>query len=202
MFNQVKILNAAKELAKKVHGEDPSGHDFHHIERVRHNALHLASKELGKNLDLFLIELASYLHDVDDPKLSTPGSQLLQTFLNENEVPLAYQVRVLDIIEHLSYTASKQGKKEITIEGQIVQDADRLDAIGAIGIARAFAYGGFKGRMMDDEDKSATFHHFADKLLNLKDLMNTEEAKRIAKSRHQYMVDYLKQFEMEKDCLD
>lgn len=83
-----------------------------------------------------------------------------------------------------------------------MQDADRLDALGAIGIARTFSYGGFKGRLIDDEDRQATIHHFSEKLLKLKDLMNTKEAKRIAKSRHQFLVRFLKEYEKEKQLLD
>lgn len=202
MFNQEYILSKASDLAKEIHGHDASGHDFHHILRVVHMAEHLAHAEKSEEVDLFLVRLASYLHDIDDPKLSDGKVQRLAMFFAKYEVPINYQERLVDIIDNLSYSSFLKGKVEQTIEGKIVQDADRLDALGAIGIARTFSYGGFKGRLIDDEDRQATIHHFSEKLLKLKNLMNTKEAKRIAKSRHQFLVRFLKEYEKEKQLLD
>lgn len=202
MINQEYILSKASDLAKQIHGHDASGHDFHHILRVVHMAEHLAHAEKTEAVDLFLVRLASYLHDIDDPKLSDGKEHRLLMFLAKYEVPVYYQERLVDIIDNLSYSSSLKGKVEQTIEGKIVQDADRLDALGAIGIARTFSYGGAKGRLIDDEDKNATMHHFEAKLLKLKDLMNTKEAKRIAKKRHKFILSFLSEYDKETKRLD
>lgn len=186
---------------------DATGHDYAHTLRVYKSALSLQAKEGG---DLEVITLASLLHDVDDYKLFK-GDNYAQTWLNSHHIPQEVQQKVVKIIAEISFKGSDT-KPASTLEGKIVQDADRLDALGAIGIARAFAYGGAKGRVMFDpaippvlgmnekEYKAAegtTINHFYEKLFLLQDLMNTEEGKRLAKARTDFMKRYLEEFYLE-----
>lgn len=193
-------MQKALNLAKAVHHDDASGHDFSHIMRVKNMALHLSSF-YGNNVNLEVIFFASVLHDIEDPKLSVKPKYFVSDFLGENGISQTIQTHILEIIRNMSYSSSVKGKRVSTLEGQIVQDADRLDAIGAIGISRAFAYGGFKNRLIEGSEKT-TIYHFSEKLLKLKDLMNTPEAKRIAESRHRYIVEFLKQYQKEKAIED
>lgn len=196
-----------------------SGHDWWHIHRVWTLAKKIAHLE---GADMEIVELAALLHDIADRKLNDgneeAGLMKVRAFLMENGADKNTTEDVLSIIENYSYTAHLRNKKGMdTLEGQVVQDADRLDAIGAIGIARTFNYGGHHNRPLYDpqiqlsatvtaeaytKSASPTINHFYEKLLHLKDLMNTKTAKRIASSRHRFMEEYLKQFFKEWECAD
>ncbi len=186
------------------------GHDWFHIERVYNNALLIAK---GEECDLLTVQLGALLHDIADSKFhdgdETVGPTLAWRFLSAQGVAEDTIIHVVNIIENISFKGGNFEKKFDSIELSIVQDADRLDALGAIGIARAFNYGGFKNRALYDpaiapnlhmdkeEYKSTTaptINHFYEKLLLLKDRMNTATGKKIAESRHNYMEGFLEQF--------
>jgi len=213
VFMSVHIIHLAEQFAKEQLQHDSSGHDWWHCHRVRQMALRIAKKE---GADEFVCELAALLHDVADEKLNTSkeaGIMKVRQWL-ETHVKDAHKLEhVLDIIATLSYNGGHHPPMK-TLEGQIVQDADRLDALGAIGIARAFAYAGWKGHILYDpeakprevisaheyrNEKGTAINHFYEKLLKLKDTMNTEWGKRIALQRHQVMEQYLAQFYQEWD---
>ena len=186
-----------------------SGHDWFHIDRVRKMALKIG---LLEGCDLFLIEMAALLHDLDDWKLTGSDSHYPSgagRWLNQMGLDEEASSHILRIIEDVSYMGAGTETPARSVEAAVVQDADRLDAIGALGIARTFAYGGHKNRLIYDpsippvmhDDFQAykastapTINHFYEKLLLLKDRMNTETARIIAQERHQFMQDYLTQF--------
>ena len=191
------------------------GHDWFHIERVYKNALLIAE---GVDCDLIVVKLGALLHDIADSKFhggdETVGPKTARTFLESQNVKEDIILHVIAIIENISFKGGNFEKKFNSKELEIVQDADRLDAIGAIGIARTFNYGGFKNRplynpniqpnmnMNKEEYKnseSPTLNHFYEKLLLLKDKMNTETGKKIAQKRHDFMVTFLSQFYAEWD---
>ena len=186
------------------------GHDWFHIERVFKNALLIAQNEICY---LEIVQLGALLHDIADSKFNngdeTVGPKVAREFLESQKTSEEIINHVINIIENISFKGGNFEKKFNSIELQIVQDADRLDAIGAIGIARTFNYGGFKNRalynpeiapnlnMSKEEYKNSeapTLNHFYEKLLLLKDKMNTEAGKKIALQRHQYMENFLSQF--------
>lgn len=186
------------------------GHDWFHIERVYKNALLIAQ---GEDCDLTVVKLGALLHDVADSKFhngdETVGPKVAREFLESQNADEATIQHVINIIENISFKGGNFEKKFNSVELEIVQDADRLDAIGAIGVARAFNYGGFKNRtlynpeiqpnlnMSKEEYKkndSPTLNHFYEKLLLLKDKMNTPTGLKIAKERHHYMEQFLNQF--------
>jgi uncharacterized protein len=186
------------------------GHDWFHIERVYKNALLIAKEE---DCNLTVVKLAALLHDIADSKFhggdESVGPKTARTFLESENVSEDVITHVIAIIENISFKGGNFEKKFNSKELEIVQDADRLDAIGAIGIARTFNYGGFKNRalynpeiapnltMTKDEYKNneaPTINHFYEKLLLLKDKMNTTTGKQIAQDRHRYMEDFLEQF--------
>lgn len=198
-----QILSKAIEYVKTFFENDASGHDFYHTERVYKTAVKLAEKE---GADIELTALAALLHDVDDRKLSpdTYGSfENAKRFMSENGVDGETQKSVIDIISKVSYTGNGSSAPD-SLEGKCVQDADRLDAIGAVGIARAFAYGGSRGRRIYDpeilpadfgmSENSTSLNHFYEKLFKLKDLMNTETAKEIATERDKFLHDFVDEF--------
>lgn len=186
------------------------GHDFSHIQRVLANANHLLTHYPNANKSV--VQLAVLLHDIEDEKFKDEVNlppNAVETHLNELDLNPAVKDHVLFIINHMSYKDSLEQKVEKSIEFKIVQDADRLDAIGAIGIARAFNYGGHKNRPLYTpnntinpplskkdytQSNSATIQHFYEKLLLLKDQMNTEAGQQIAAQRHRYMEKFLDQF--------
>ncbi len=191
------------------------GHDWFHIERVYKNALLIAD---GEDCNLNVVKLGALLHDIADSKFhggdETIGPKTARTFLESQNVSEDIILHVIAIIENISFKGGNFEKKFNSKELEIVQDADRLDAIGAIGIARTFNYGGFKNRplynpniqpnmnMNKEEYKnseSPTLNHFYEKLLLLKDKMNTETGKKIAQKRHDFMVTFLSQFYAEWD---
>ncbi|WP_214893092.1 HD domain-containing protein [Exiguobacterium sp. H66] len=196
------MINETEQFVRAFHATDFSGHDYAHIERVRKMALQIAATEGG---DLLTIELAALLHDVADTKLGGTLSSVA-LFLS-GKVLDDRQRQILQIIDGMSFKGGDRPPLE-TLEGKIVQDADRLDAIGAIGVARTFQYGaltqapmhvpGLRPRKPGDRTSpSSTINHFYEKLLLLKDLMNTETAKGIAEERHAFMVEFLERFQTE-----
>ena len=207
MKNHITLtINFVKE---KLEGAE-AGHDWFHIERVWKLSKKIAEKE-GGNLEV--IELSALLHDIADPKFhngdETLALKISQNFLEEIQVDAELIEQVLFVIKNISFKNRAEAPENPPLELQIVQDADRLDAIGAIGIARTFNFGGFKNNLMyhpeikpnlgmnkEEYKKSngTTINHFYEKLLLLKDLMNTETAKRIASERHDFMLQFLDEF--------
>jgi len=206
-----KTITFVKEKLKNAEG----GHDWFHIERVYKNALLIANDEV---CDETVVKLAALLHDIADSKFNdgdeAVGPEIARTFLEAEGVEEEITNHVIKIIENISYKGGNVKKNFSSIELDIVQDADRLDAIGAIGIARAFNYGGFKNRAMYDpkiapnlkmtkeeykKSTAPTFNHFYEKLLLLKDKMNTASGKAIAAERHRYMETFMAQFYAEWD---
>ncbi len=201
-----KTIAFVKEQLTNAEG----GHDWFHIERVYKNALLISKTE---NVDELVVSLGALLHDIADSKFhngdETIGPKTARKFLFDLNVDSAIIEHVIKIIENISFKGGNEAQKFKSLELDVVQDADRLDAIGAIGIARCFNYGGFKNRplynpdikpnlnMTKEEYKSSnapTINHFYEKLLLLKDKMNTKTARKIALERHNYMETFLKQF--------
>lgn len=190
---------AAEQLVINQQGGETSGHDDAHVYRVVKMA-HKIAKSTKEPVDRFLLELVCWLHDIDDPKLEKRNEHIsVTTFLKDHQVDTNLSDTIQSIIACLSYTATKKGLKETAIEGKIAQDADRLDALGAIGIARAFAYGGSKGRLLvkNGPVKDDTRSHFDDKLFKLESLMNTEYGKKLAAKRTRFMHRFIALFDLE-----
>ena len=186
------IQEDAIEYIKGLFEGNSDGHDFDHTMRVYKNAMKIAAKEQG--CDLRIVALAALLHDTDDYKLfDTENNANARSFLKAHGISDNETEMICRAINSVSFSKNK-GKKPDTLEGMIVQDADRLDAIGAIGIGRTFAYGGKHGRSLD-----SSIDHFHEKLLLLKDEMNTASAKEIAEQRHAFMEGFLKEYE-EENC--
>ena len=212
-----EIIQKTAEYVKQEFAEDSSGHDWWHIYRVWRNAVTICERE---GADSFIVQLAALLHDLDDWKFNDLGDETprrAQGWLDSLSIAPPIADAVCRIIMHISFKGAAVENKMDSLEGFIVQDADRLDAIGAIGIARTFAYGGFAKRSLYDPDSppqlhasfeeyknssSATINHFYEKLLLLKDMMNTATAKRIAEQRHEIMVQFLNQFMKEWEGKD
>ena len=211
----MQIINNTILFVKNQLTHAEGGHDWFHIERVYKNALLIAEEE---ECDVTVVKLGALLHDIADSKFhggdETVGPKTARTFLESQNVSEDIILHVIAIIENISFKGGNFEKKFNSKELEIVQDADRLDAIGAIGIARTFNYGGFKNRplynpniqpnmnMNKEEYKnseSPTLNHFYEKLLLLKDKMNTETGKKIAQKRHDFMVTFLSQFYAEWD---
>lgn len=214
MIDHADIIGKTEEHVRKVLEGDGSGHDWWHIDRVRNTAMHLA--DLESDADRFVVELAALLHDIADWKFhggnENAGPDAARAWLESLSVEENVIAHVCDIIAHISYKGAGVATPMSTKEGMIVQDADRLDAIGAIGIARAFAYGGHKNRALYDPERAPELHanfeeykksnvdtinHFHEKLLLLKDRMNTDAGKKMAEGRHLYMLTFLEQFHAE-----
>jgi uncharacterized protein len=211
------IIDKTIQFVKETLAFAEGGHDWFHIERVYKNTLLIAKNE---DVDVFVVQLAALLHDIADAKFyngdETVGPKKARKFLESLSVEETIIQHIENIIIHISYKNSldKTEKAFTSKELEVVQDADRLDAIGAIGIARAFNYGGFKNRAMHNpqvapnlnQDKETykksaapTINHFYEKLLLLKDQMNTKTGKLIAADRHLFMEKYLDQFYAEWD---
>lgn len=203
------MIEKTKEFVKeKLYGEG-SGHDWFHIERVYNLAKVIAEKE---NVDPFIVEMTALLHDIDDWKFSKgtdTNTTVTENFLNSINVDKEEINKIISIIKTMSFKGGIVDSTQHSIEGMIVQDADRLDAIGAIGIARTFAYGGSKHRPIYNpsikpidftsleqvkNEENHTINHFYEKLLKLKNLMNTDTAKKIAEKRHKFMENFLDEF--------
>ncbi len=202
-------IKKIEQLLQHEFQGDSSGHDWYHLTRVRALAVHIAKNENVKDLEL--IELAALLHDVPDIKLNSSyeeGQQRLKRIVDELTLSNEMSLKLVEIIASISYNGGHEHPLS-SIEAKIVRDADRLDAIGAIGIARTFAYGGSVGNAMYEPElsvreymtleeyrngKTSTVNHFYEKLLKLKDLMQTETGRHLAIERHQFMEQFLEQF--------
>jgi uncharacterized protein len=209
-MDKEQIIDKTAEYIKERFAGEGSGHDWWHVYRVWKNAIHIGKYE---KVDLFVVELAALLHDVADWKFHDGnediGPQLAREWLEKLCVEENIISHVCQIIQDISFKGAGVATNMKTTEGMVVQDADRLDAMGAIGISRAFAYGGSKGREMYNPDvkpekhdsfeqykksQGTSINHFYEKLLLLKDLMNTETAKKIAGKRHVVMEAFLHEF--------
>lgn len=193
MDNKATQLSMIQKYVYNLFHRDVTGHDFFHMQRVAKMAKQIAVKEKANQ---FICEASGWLHDIGDKKLfNDPEEQYekLYHFLKSIQVTENEITRINHCIRHVSFS---QGKTPETIEGKVIQDADRLDAIGAIGIARTFAFGGAKNQLIyDDVHKMNTsVQHFYDKLLKLKNLMNTKTGSKIAAKRHAFMEEYLTNF--------
>ena len=211
-IQQKEQISKTVNYIQAVFSGEGTGHDWWHIFRVKQLALKIANKEGG---NLFRIEMAALLHDLDDWKLSeNSGTLKSKIWLNKLKLSENYTEQILTIIEQVSFKGAGVTTAASTIEAQIVQDADRLDAMGAIGIARTFAYGGSKNRLIYHPEISPVLHqsfeeykkttaptinHFYEKLLLLKNRLNTATAKEMGEKRHAFMEMYLAQFFAEWD---
>lgn len=209
-MKEPEIISATESFVKSELEGGEAGHDWWHIDRVRKSALHLARQE-GANL--FIVELGALLHDIGDSKFhdgdENLGPRKVKTFLESLNLETNSIEHLIQIVENISFTKSLESSNFRSLELNVIQDADRLDAIGAIGIARAFSFGGYKKRIFYDPEippikniskeeykkrSSPTINHFYEKLLLLKDMMNTQAGQRMAQERHQFMELYLEQF--------
>jgi uncharacterized protein len=214
-MNNSDLISKTIMFVKQQLADAEGGHDWFHMERVYKNSMLIAQSEV---CDEMVVKLGALLHDIADSKFhdgdETIGPKVAKDFLEKEEVDETTIINVLNIIENISFKGGNFDKKFTSKELEIVQDADRLDAIGAIGIARTFNYGGFKNRplynpeiapnlhMTKEEYKTSeapTLNHFYEKLLLLKDKMNTETGKQIAQERHRFMEVFLSQFYAEWD---
>ena len=210
-MNQSQIISAVAESVKQKFDGESSGHDWWHIYRVWQLSKTIAQSEADANL--LVVELGALLHDIADWKFhdgnEDVGPVLAGEILHKLGVEEPTISQVQSIISHISYKGASVVAEPMSIEGQIVQDADRLDAMGAIGVARCFAYGGSANRPMWDPNIKPTLHtskaayknsksnsinHFYEKLLLLKDRMNTQTGKQLATSRHTYLEQFLAKF--------
>ncbi|MFA7274343.1 MAG: HD domain-containing protein [Crocinitomicaceae bacterium] len=208
-----KIINTIEAELQETWAIEPTGHDWEHLRRVRDMALHLQSLEGG---DRKIIHLGALLHDVSDHKFNggklNANGDVTNKWLTELNCPEEIKKKVCELVDKISFKGALVEQGKLSLETQIVQDADRLDAIGAIGIARAFAFGGNRNRPIFNQDlkptlhdnfeeysksKSHTINHFYEKLLLLTAKMNTKSAKKIAEERHQLMENFLKSFYQE-----
>ncbi len=214
-MDKQEIINSTEAYVKEVLQNAEKGHDWFHIERVWHNAKNILNHE---NANAFIVQIAVLLHDIADSKFydgdEEVAPKIVRDFLRSHQIDQQIIDIIIDIIKYMSFKNSLDENTvnhpiTHTIEFKVVQDADRLDAIGAIGIARAFQYGGFKNRLIYDPDqkpnlrqskeaykksKAPTINHFYEKLLLLKDKMNTQTAKQMAEERHAFMLNFLQQF--------
>lgn len=209
-MNKDEILKKTEEFVRKQMESESSGHDWWHIYRVWKTAIHIGKEEKA---DLFTVQLAALLHDIADHKFHggdlTVGPRVAGEWLEGLNADKQIIANVCEIIKDISFKGAGVETPMRTPEGMVVQDADRLDAIGAIGIARVFAYGGYKGSEIYNPDikpaehetfeqyknnKGPSINHFYEKLLLLKNLMNTKTAKKMAEERHQFMEQYLDRF--------
>ncbi len=207
---KAEILERTEDYVRSRLAADSSGHDWFHIDRVRRNALLVGR---GEKVDLYIVELAALLHDIADWKFhngdTEAGPRTARTWLESLHAEEEVIAHVCDIIRTISFKGAGVVTEMKSTEGKVVQDGDRLDAIGAIGIARTFAYGGHKGRLMYDpavppelhatfeqykSSQGHTINHFYEKLLLLKDRLNTSTAKKLAAKRHEFMERFLQEF--------
>ena len=209
-LNKREIIEKASLKIKELLGNDSAGHDWWHIFRVVKNAKSICKNEGG---DLFIVELAAWLHDIADHKFHggdhLAGPREARKWMESVELQEEVIQHVERIVKEISFKGADVKTPMSSLEGMIVQDADRLDALGAVGIARTFAYGGSRDRLLYDpsimpemhdnfesykNSTAPTINHFYEKLLLLKDRMNTETGKKMALDRHQYMEGFLTQF--------
>ncbi len=209
-MDKTRIIAHTTEFVKQKLQNAEGGHDWFHIERVLKNAREISA---GEEVDLFVVELGALLHDIADYKFhkgdETLGPKMARNFLLEKKVPEEIISHVVNIINWASFKGGNEKQEFNSPELQVVQDADRLDALGAIGIARTFNYGGFKGRAIFDPEilpnlnmskeeykksTAPTVNHFYEKLFLLKDRMNTKTGKKLAEERHLFMEQFMEQF--------
>lgn len=214
-MTEKEIIDHTIAFVKHELRESERGHDWWHVHRVYQNALRISASEPG---DPLVVRLAALLHDIADAKFHGGDESIspakARTFLNSLDVRISVIDQVVSLIENISYKSNIDANPIRTPELDIVQDADRLDAIGAIGIARAFHYGGYKNREIYNPEipplteltgekyknsKAPTLNHFYEKLLRLKDLMNTPTGRQMATARHRFMEDFLDRFYKEWD---
>jgi len=212
-MTQAEIVENTKNFVKQTLQNAEGGHDWFHIKRVLNNAQHIAKNE---NVDNFIVTLGALLHDIADSKFHNGNEKIgpakARMFLKEQGISEEITEHVVRIIENISFKGGNEAQKFRSPELDVIQDADRLDALGAIGIARTFNYGGFKGRALYDPEirpdlnmskavykssSAPTINHFYEKLLLLKDRMNTQTGRQIAADRHKFMEEYLIQFNKE-----
>ena len=217
-MNQEEIISKTVDFVKKELADAEGGHDWWHIYRVWKNACNIAQSE---DVDLLVVELGALLHDIADSKFHAGneeiGPQKARAFLEKIGVDESIILHISNIIRYVSFKGGNHEQKFKSPELDVVQDADRLDAIGAIGIARTFNYGGFKNRALYDpsippkldmtkeeykKSTAPTINHFYEKLLLLKDRMNTKTGKKLAEERHHYMEQFLEQFYKEWEGRD
>lgn len=213
MINQDVIIENTKQFVKSKLTSAEGGHDWFHVERVLNTAVYIAKNEKAS---FFIVKLGALLHDIADSKFHNGneeiGPVIAKKFLESQNVSQSDIEHVINIIKNVSYKNSFDNNVFESIELEIIRDADRLDAIGAIGIARCFNYGGFKNRAIYDpaisivshknkasykNSTAPSFNHFYEKLLLLKDLMHTKAAKDLAEERHEFMIKYIEQFKNE-----
>ena len=196
-MNRQEIFKSAEVFARKMMKGFDSGHDWYHIERVRTLAAYINDKE--KLCDQFALDLAVLLHDTADSKFNKDDPdnryKIVEEFIDSNGLG-SYKQQLIEAIKNVSFSNKKSSGNLKDPLLLVLQDADRLDAIGAIGIARAFNYGGFRNNAIyiPDNESPSTIRHFYDKLLLLKDMMNTVTGKRLAEERHMFLEMFLKQF--------
>jgi uncharacterized protein len=211
-MNDAEIIEKTIEYVRGELEAAEGGHDWFHIQRVFRNTLLIAR---GEKVNILVVSLAALLHDIADAKFhggdEKIGPKKADSFMRSLKIPARDRKHVVKIIENISFKNSLQPNKKPfkSKELEVVQDADRLDAIGAIGIARAFSFGGYGGRKLYDPDippnprmskaeykksRGPTINHFYEKLLLLKDKMNTETGIKLAEDRHQFMLDFLEEF--------
>lgn len=212
------IVEQTLAYVKNHFADDKTGHDWQHIKRVYHVANYIAAKE---NADSFIVAMGALLHDLDDWKLNNNfqenNSPNSRAWLEQLNIDDATQDKILHIVSHVSFKGAKVANEMNSLDGKVVQDADRLDAMGAIGVSRAIIYGAVHNRDLYDPTVKATLHenfadyrkkqsttmnHFHEKLFLLKDLMNTPTGKILAQRRHQTMVTFLEEFEYEWHFMD
>ncbi len=210
-MNKTDIIQKTKQHLYKTFENEGTGHDWWHIERVFSNATAIVKKEKGA--DLFIVQLGALLHDIADFKFygedDKVGGKMASQWLKSIGVDEITIQKIIHIVDNVSFKGIRVKSKMKSLEGKIIQDADRLDAIGAIGVARAFAYGGYKKRPIYNPNgktrkhksfveykkgADSTIHHFYEKLLHLKNLMNTKTGKKLALQRHKFLELYLKEF--------
>ncbi len=210
---EAQLISQTGDYVKEVLQNAEGGHDWFHTQRVYWMACHLA-RETGA--DLLTVSLGALLHDIADSKFhggdETVGPRMATSWLTEFELDSRVIQSVIEIVKEISFKGGHQDGIRRSLEFQVVQDADRLDALGAIGIARTFNYGGYKNRAIYDPEippkpgqskeeyknsQAPTINHFYEKLLLLKDRMHTDAARKIAEQRHQVMVNYLDEFYQE-----
>ena len=211
--SQQQIINQTAEFIRRKFDGESTGHDWHHIDRVWRMAQKIGAKE---GADPFVVELAALLHDIADWKSHDEhqGGVEARKWLGQFAIDQTVLDHVCQIVDNISFKGLGRTNKITTLEGKVVQDADRLDAIGAVSIARVFMFGGAKGRPIHNPDVPLTpltdeeyripaihnntsrpsIHHFYDKLLYLKDRLNTQSARQIAERRHRFMEKYLEEF--------
>jgi len=214
-MTQAEIIENTKKFVKHTLQNAEGGHDWFHIQRVLNNAKHIAKNE---NVDTYIVTLGALLHDIADSKFhkgdESIGPDKARIFLKEQGVSVEVIEHVVRIIENISFKGGNEAQQFRSPELDVIQDADRLDALGAIGIARTFNYGGHKGRALYNPEikpdlnmskatykssSAPTINHFYEKLLLLKDRMNTQTGRQIAGERHIFMEEFLEQFFKECD---